>query len=225
MEPAADSASVQQVSPVTVHRLAVLDRYLVRPGDTLSSIAGRFCGDPGDYLSLAYNNEVRDPDLIYAGQVFRLACQAAAQAVADRYPTPAGQPAAPPAPVMRATAVPARPQAAQQPARPAPARLRPAAPRLAAAAVSGPPGSMQACIIARESGGNSQVVNPASGAGGLYQFLPSTWHALGHSGLPENASVAEQNQAFAQEVAQGGYSAWAPYDGCLRGFDAVVPYT
>jgi hypothetical protein len=74
--------------------------------------------------------------------------------------------------------------------------------------------SMQQCIIARESGGNAQAVNPASGAGGLYQFLPSTWQALGHSGLPENASVAEQNQAFAQEVAQGGYSAWQPYDGC-----------
>ena len=57
-------------------------------------------------------------------------------------------------------------------------------------------------------------MNPSSGAGGLYGFLPSTWQALGHSGLPENASVAEQNAAFAQEYAQGGTSAWAPYDGC-----------
>jgi soluble lytic murein transglycosylase-like protein len=74
--------------------------------------------------------------------------------------------------------------------------------------------AFQACVIQRESGGNPAAVNPSSGAGGLYQFLPSTWAALGHSGLPENASVAEQNQAFQQEFAQSGTSAWAPYDGC-----------
>jgi len=74
--------------------------------------------------------------------------------------------------------------------------------------------AFQACVIQRESGGNPSAVNPSSGAGGLYQFLPSTWQALGHSGLPENASVAEQNQAFQQEYAQSGTSAWSPYDGC-----------
>lgn len=77
----------------------------------------------------------------------------------------------------------------------------------------GSPGC-QAHIIADESGGNPQAVNGSSGAGGLYQFLPSTWRALGHSGLPQNASVAEQNQAFQQQVAQSGYSAWAASGGC-----------
>jgi hypothetical protein len=75
-------------------------------------------------------------------------------------------------------------------------------------------GGFQACVIARESGGSATAVNPSSGAGGLYGFLPSTWQALGHSGLPENASVAEQNQAFQQEYAQAGTSPWHPYDGC-----------
>jgi hypothetical protein len=74
--------------------------------------------------------------------------------------------------------------------------------------------AFQTCVIQRESGGNPSAVNPSSGAGGLYQFLPSTWQALGHSGLPENASVAEQNQAFQQQYAQSGTAAWAPYDGC-----------
>ena len=54
----------------------------------------------------------------------------------------------------------------------------------------------------------------SSGAGGLYGFLPSTWQALGFSGLPENASVAEQNAAFQKEYAQSGTSAWSAYDGC-----------
>jgi LysM repeat protein len=75
-------------------------------------------------------------------------------------------------------------------------------------------GTMQACIIARESGGNSQVVN-ASGHYGLYQFSASTWSGSG--GNPADfghASVAEQNQVFQNAVAARGYSDWTPYDGC-----------
>jgi len=74
--------------------------------------------------------------------------------------------------------------------------------------------SFQSCVISRESGGNPAAVNPASGAGGLYQFLPSTWASLGFSGLPENAPVSEQNEAFAKLYAQAGSSPWAPSDGC-----------
>jgi resuscitation-promoting factor RpfB len=69
-------------------------------------------------------------------------------------------------------------------------------------------------VVARESGGNSQVMN-SSGHYGLYQFSSSTWAAYG--GNPAdfgNASVAEQNQVFANALAQGGQSNWAPYDGC-----------
>ncbi len=83
-----------------------------------------------------------------------------------------------------------------------------------AAARRATPGSFRSCVIQRESSGNPRAVNRSSGAGGLYGFLPSTWHGLGFSGLPENASVAEQNYAFAKEYAQSGTSAWAPYDGC-----------
>lgn len=75
-------------------------------------------------------------------------------------------------------------------------------------------GGRQSCIIARESGGNSQVMN-GSGHYGLYQFSYSTWVASG--GSPSSfghASVAEQNQAFYTAVAKRGYSDWAAYDGC-----------
>ncbi len=50
---------------------------------------------------------------------------------------------------------------------------------------------------------------------GLYQFSAGTWAAYG--GNPAdfgNASVAEQNQVFANALAAGGESNWAPYDGC-----------
>jgi LysM repeat protein len=72
----------------------------------------------------------------------------------------------------------------------------------------------QACVIARESGGNSQVMN-ATGHYGLYQFSSSTWQAYGGSaGSFGHASVAEQNQVFGNAMAQGGQSNWSQYDGC-----------
>lgn len=198
LEPALDEAHVQHVDQA-VPAAHALGTVPVRPGDTLSAIAGRVCGDPDDYFALAYNNGVADPDRIYAGQVFKIACQAAAQAVADRYGLTGSSPSRPAARHYVSHAAPPRPSSGEA----------------VVTSVSGTIGSMQACIIARESGGNARAVNPVSGAGGLYQFLPSTWRALGHGGLPENASAAEQNQAFAQEVAQdGGYSAWTPYDHC-----------
>ena len=81
---------------------------------------------------------------------------------------------------------------------------------------AGPPGesSFQACVIQRESSGIPTAVNPSSGAGGLYQFLPSTWQELGHSGAPQDASIAEQNQAFDQAYARWGTQPWTPSDGC-----------
>jgi soluble lytic murein transglycosylase-like protein len=80
---------------------------------------------------------------------------------------------------------------------------------------SGAYGSFQACVIARESGGNPQVMN-ASGHYGLYQFSYSTWVAYGGSPADfGHASVAEQDRVFANAMATpGGESNWAPYDGC-----------
>lgn len=102
------------------------------------------------------------------------------------------------APVQQAVAVQASVQQAQAPA-----------PQKVSAG-----GSYQQCVISRESGGNPSVVNASSGAGGLYQFLPSTWAALGYSGSPQNASVATQNAAFAQAYAKWGTQPWSPSDGC-----------
>lgn len=74
--------------------------------------------------------------------------------------------------------------------------------------------SFEQCVIARESGGNSQVMN-ASGHYGLYQFSSSTWHAYGGSyGSFGHASVGEQRRVFLNAIAQGGQSNWSPYDGC-----------
>ena len=76
-------------------------------------------------------------------------------------------------------------------------------------------GSFAQCVIQRESGGRSQVMNP-TGHYGLYQFAYGTWVAYG--GNPAafgHASVAQQNQVFANAMATpGGANNWRPYDGC-----------
>ncbi len=77
-----------------------------------------------------------------------------------------------------------------------------------------PGGAFGQCVVARESGGQTQVMN-STGHYGLYQFSASTWAAYG--GNPADfghASAAEQNQVFANALARGGESNWAPYDGC-----------
>src|SRR5215831_154661 len=172
------------------------DHVTVKPGDTLSSISKREYGRAADWPALWWINRgtVRNPNMIQAGQQLRVS----------------GRPALTPAMIRAAlAAVPAPPAPAPQPVSAAPAPA--AAP---SSSYSGASGSYQSCVIQAESGGNPSAVNPYSGAGGLYQFLPSTWQALGFSGLPQNASVAEQNAAFAKEYAQSGSSAWSPYDGC-----------
>jgi hypothetical protein len=75
-------------------------------------------------------------------------------------------------------------------------------------------GSMEHCIIAAESGGDSQVMN-SSGHYGLYQFSASTWQAHGGSAATfGHASVGEQRRVFQNTVAVNGYRDWTPYDGC-----------
>jgi nucleoid-associated protein YgaU len=181
-------------------------RYVtVRPGNTLSSISQSVYRSAADWPALWWANRrtVRNPSSIRAGQRLLVPASHTVQpwltrAAVAAIPAPAPAPAAPAAPAQQ-------PSTATYSAAPAPAQ---------AATYSGASGSFQSCVIARESGGNAGAVNPSTGAGGLYGFLPSTWQALGYSGAPQNASVATQNAAFAKEYAQAGASPWSAYDGC-----------
>ena len=182
---------------------------VVQPGDSLSMISEHEYGTAADWPALWWANrqQVPDPAMILPGQrllvpgepgVGPRLIRAAQQALAS-----SGRA------VARAAATrPHRAWVTSTTASTAVAAVQPAT------SYRGAPGSFQACVIQRESSGNPSAVNPSSGAGGLYGFLPSTWHALGFSGLPENAPVAVQDEAFAKEYAQSGTSAWAPYDGC-----------
>jgi LysM repeat protein len=187
--------------------------YTVRAGDTLWGISKTACGTPDDYPSLygANANAIgSDPDVIVPGQKLVLDCAHAAL-MADVQPSwwhgtheahvthvihVEGQADDGPSqgPVVQSYSQPEVQQSSN---------VNP-----------GDYSGFQACVISRESGGNSQVMN-SSGHYGLYQFSESTWEAYGGSASDfGDASVAEQNQVFDNAMAAGGESNWSPYDGC-----------
>lgn len=86
--------------------------------------------------------------------------------------------------------------------------------KAAAAAGSGftfPPSvaPMFACIRNAESGGNYSAVNSSSGAGGAYQFMPSTWASLGGQGLAQDAPPSLQDAMAYKLYQRDGWSPWA----------------
>lgn len=177
--------------------------YTVKDGDTLSSIAKRLYQSP-DFWPVLYwanHSKIKYANIINAGLVLTVPAKPA------RVPAPPSVLGPAPAPV-------AQPAPASAPVTTSADTTAQAAPTHASGTYSGASGSFQACVIARESGGNSQVMN-ATGHYGLYQFSSSTWAAYG--GNPAdfgNASVSEQNQVFNNAIAAGGQSNWSAYDGC-----------
>jgi hypothetical protein len=173
----------------------------VRPGDSLSRIAMTRCGNPRDWTGIYDRNRKvvgSNPDMVFPGERLVLDCREAAPPkppADDREPDNDGDEWHSPAHAV------------------SPARH--SAPVSYAGNVN--PGSysgFQRCVITRESGGNSQVMN-SSGHYGLYQFSLPTWEAYGGSAADfGHASVAEQNRVFANAMARGGQSNWSPYDGC-----------
>jgi LysM repeat protein len=175
--------------------------YTVKSGDSLSAIASReyHSQDAWPVLYWANHTVIKWANEIQPGQVLKVPAKPA------KIPSAPGQ--LDQAPAVSAVTVSASTAAAASTA---------AQTVSTAATYTGgtPGGSFGACVVARESGGNAQVMN-STGHYGLYQFSSSTWAAYG--GNPAdfgNASVSEQNQVFSNALAAGGQSNWAPYDGC-----------
>ena len=186
------------LTAMEIHREAAARppaEIVVRRGDSLSGIAARYrIVWPGLYE--ANQGAIGgDPNTITPGQRLRIPSAAQAKRLALKYRPVEATPTS--VPSIGTIAAPTQ-QVGQ-----------------ASSAGSGAPaGSFQQCVISRESGGNSQVMN-SSGHYGLYQFDQSTWTANGGSAADfGNASVAEQNQVFNNAYAASGTSPWAPYDGC-----------
>jgi LysM repeat protein len=178
---------------LTASRQAIASKpakYTVRSGDSLSVIAGRVYHDRAAWpvIFWANHSKIRSANDLSVGQVLRIPAK--------------------PAHIPNAPA-----EAAPVAASPSEGVTYAPAETVSTSSYSGG-GGFASCVIARESGGNSQVMN-SSGHYGLYQFSASTWEEYGGSaGDFGNASVSEQNQVFDNALAAGGQSNWSAYDGC-----------
>ena len=191
------------VRPAAKKTAAGPAKYTVKSGDTLSDIAKRVYHNPAYWpvLYWANHSQIKYANIIEVGQKLTVPAKPAKVPAAPSVLGPAA-----PAPVQTTVT-------ASAPATYGESAPVYSAPTQAASTYTGN-GSFQSCVIAAESGGNSQVMN-SSGHYGLYQFSASTWAAYGgNPGSFGNASVAEQNQVFNNAIAAGGQSNWAPYDGC-----------
>jgi hypothetical protein len=169
--------------------------YTVRSGDSLSKIAGKVYHKQNAWPVLYWANrdKVHWANVLGEGQVLKVPALPAKIPAAPSQLGPAPAPAPATAPAATSWSAPAQ--------------------ATASGTYSGG-GGFASCVIARESGGNSQVMN-SSGHYGLYQFSASTWQAYGGSAADfGHASVSEQNRVFNNAMAQGGQSNWSPYDGC-----------
>jgi hypothetical protein len=70
-------------------------------------------------------------------------------------------------------------------------------------------GELNWSALARcEAGGNPHAVDPSGRYGGLYQFDSGTWHSLGGSGRPQDASPSEQTARARKLYRQRGAAPW-----------------
>ncbi len=156
--------------------------HIVASGDSLSTIATAEQLDSWRPLWNA-NTDLQNPDLIYEGQKLIVPTQP----VPDR-------------PLPEAVVAQAAPVTSNVSAAP----VRHAA---APANYAGGVGGILERVRMREAGGN-YATNTGNGYYGAYQFNLGTWRGVGGTGLPSDASPAEQDMRAQMLYNQRGCSPW-----------------
>lgn len=164
--------------------------YVVRAGDSLSSIAGKQGAESWRSIYDA-NAIVKNPDLIYPGE--RLVIPPKGAKLAHR-PLPVVQP------VQVRHWVPAQPSRSR-----AHSHFTSSGSSHRSSSVAG--GSVWDRLAQCESGGNWSTSTGNGFYGGL-QFTPGSWRAAGGSGMPNQASREEQIRVAQQLQQQQGWGAW-----------------
>jgi murein DD-endopeptidase MepM/ murein hydrolase activator NlpD len=160
--------------------------YTVKSGDTLSEIAQ---AKGADWHQVAELNHLQNPNLILVGQTLQLDGAKKSGVVT----------------------IAAAPKAAVQKSRVSRSKTSRATLTSARVALSGAWSQVANC----ESSGNPRAVNPSNHQG-LFQFDLPTWHSVGGSGRPIDASPAEQFKRAQMLYAQRGSSPWPDCGRFLR---------
>ena len=153
----------------------------VTSGETLSGIASQY---GTSYQTLAADNGIANPNLIYVGQTINVPSGGGSVSVTPT--TPAWTPPSAPAPVQQSSA----PSAG-------------ASSSGGLGDIPGMPSGLASCIAFRES---TNDTNPAAD-GNAYGIIPASGYNVAGD------SLAQQNQVAGEIYAQSGGQAWAA-DGC-----------
>ena len=205
--------------------------YTIKAGDTLFEIAQQFNVTVSDLKE--WNN--LSSDLIFAGKTVTISGENAEQAPAVEAPQVEEEPAQPAKPAQQNEAEQevqqdeqaAAEQQAQEEASQQRAEEQAAEERAAERAVqqqkqqekqqvntenqstsANSSGQNWGALAQCESGGNSSVVSSNGLYHGLYQFDVQTWKSVGGSGLPSQASAAEQTKRAQILFDQRGSQPW-----------------
>lgn len=179
------SPSPKQVTVTTADPLPPPKTYTVQSGDNLSGIAQTEQLDSWHPLWNA-NPGLSDPNLIYAGQQLIVPT-----GPTDDRPLPGYMTTPAPAPVSYS----------------APVHYQQSYRSSAQANYAVGAGGLLARIRQRESGGN-YAENTGNGYYGAYQFSLGTWRGVGGTGLPSDASPAEQDMRAQMLYNERGCSPW-----------------
>ena len=160
---------------------ALASTHTVQPGDTLSGIAAS-AGVPLSKVEAA-NRWIKNPNLIYAGQVVHVPDgRSGITPMAPTYyqaPAASSTPSASSDTSAAASTTPAESTGTSSASTgySASAGTSSASTGTSSASTGSAPSSFQQCVSWRESGNN-----PTASSSGLYGILPSTWASLGYSG-------------------------------------------
>lgn len=161
----------------------------VQPGDSLSKIAKQ---NETTYPRLYdANPKIEDPDLIYAGDKVRIPSkdEKFKKRPLESYVAPSTE----------------QTNISSQPETPAQTSWQPAPPAPVQSANVG--GGVWDRLAQCESGGNWSI-NTGNGYYGGLQFTLSTWHSVGGSGYPHQASRGEQIKRGQILQARSGWGQW-----------------
>lgn len=188
--------------------------HKVKSGDTVAKLAEKYEVTVANIVAW---NELKSADLIMVGQVLNVSepegfvekAPVTTEAPAQQNQTASNANYSQPKQQTQQVQQPAQQQQVQQPKQQPVQQQQVQQPKQQPAAQQQSGGGLNwSALAACESGGNPGIVSANGMYHGLYQFDVQTWRSVGGSGLPSQASAAEQTKRAQILYNQRGSSPW-----------------